>query len=39
MAKQMQRQAMYAKRTLYCNELQDLKVKHVWESAASDKSQ
>jgi len=31
MAKQMQRQAMYPKRRLYCNKWQNLKVKHEWE--------
>jgi len=35
----MQQQAMYPKRRLYCNKWQDLKVKHIWESAASDKEQ
>jgi len=37
MEKQMQRQVMYAKRRLYCNKWEDLKVNHLWESAASDK--
>jgi len=30
MAKQMQRQAMYLKRRLYCNKSQHLKTKHIW---------
>jgi len=35
MAKQMQRQAMYPKRSLYCNKCQNLKAKHKWECGMS----
>ena len=31
MVEPMQQQAMYAKRTLYCNKGQNLKAKHKWE--------
>jgi len=37
MAKQMQWQAKYPKRGLYCDKWPDLKVKNIWESVASDK--
>jgi len=36
MAKQMQQQTMYPEQRLYCDRLQDPKVKHIWESFASD---
>ena len=37
MMKQMQRQAMYLKQRLYCNNWQDPRPKQIWESAESDK--
>jgi len=36
MAKQIQWQAIVPKWRLYCNKWQDLKVKHIWVSAASN---